>query len=107
MVSGTAAVVGPGLLVTANHVAVGDKCKVFPWRVASWIPGEVVYRTATYALLYAPELLWGFRPGDSGAPMIDKHGRLLGHVEQSFTLASVERKIRRDLDGDGQIGRAK
>jgi len=75
----TATWVGRDALITVPHVAVGDRCRVFPRSLGRWVWAYVTFRAPTWALI----LLEGgtVRKGDSGSPVLDPAGLLIGLVE--------------------------
>ena len=79
----TATWVGSDALITVPHVAVGDKCRVFPRSLMRWVDGYVTFRTPAWALI---RLEGGtVRPGDSGSVVLDPDGLLIGLVEAGRT----------------------
>ena len=82
--SGTAVWIGKDYLLTVPHVAVGDRCRAFPGRSGRrWIWSTVIARTPTYALIRpeAGQDYSGFADGDSGSPVLDPKGLLIGLIE--------------------------
>ncbi len=77
--SGTGAWVGKDALLTVPHVAVGDRCRVFVRSMSRWVWAWVTYRAPAWVLI---RLEGGWvRKGDSGCPVIDTDGLLIGLVE--------------------------
>lgn len=81
---GTAPWVSETHLVTVPHVALSDTVRVFPGRSGKyWVDAKVVARTATWCLIKI-QPVWGFagfERGDSGSPVLDEHGVLVGLIE--------------------------
>ena len=80
----TAAWVGKDSLITVPHVAVGDKCRVFARSMGRWVSAYVTFRAPAWALIRLED--GTVRPGDSGSPVLNPDGLLIGLVEAGRTF---------------------